>query len=368
LKPEQLHTYDEVLASTPNTKHILLGNGFSISCNKVFQYNNIYEFAKNHGLAPRVLELFKHFGTTNFELIARALGDTIFIGELYELIGADQKAELEDGINQIKSALVSAIAQTHLATPDGISDESRLACVQFLKPYKSVFTTNYDLLLYWVSMQGLSDKELNFEDGFRSSMDDPDAKYVVFSDHLGSRNGLFYLHGALHLFEQNGEVRKHCWNRSGVSITDNVISSLEENNFPLFVSEGDSTKKLETIQRSGYLSYCYQKLQRQGSTLVVCGRALGDSDEHILRAIGDADYTTVWLGVYGDAQSDAAKRMEVIAVKLDQRRKKNKNPKTLEVKFYDVRTAPIWGAITSTAIAKKLPSLPALPARVAKKA
>ena len=173
---------------------------------------------------------------------------------------------------------------------------------------------------------------------------DPTANYVVFSDHLGAKEGIFYLHGALHLFEKHGEVRKHCWNRSGVSITDNVKAALLNDDFPLFVAEGDSTKKLEMIQSSGYLSYCFQKLQRLGANLVVCGSALGDSDEHILRAIGDADFSTVWLGVYGDCDSAAAKHMEVVATKLLDRRKKNRG-KPLEVKFFDVRTAPIWGAL-----------------------
>ncbi|MCU1222383.1 MAG: hypothetical protein JWQ42_476 [Edaphobacter sp.] len=279
--------------------------------------------------------------------MARVLGDTRFVGEQYEFVGPAETQELKDGIDQIKQALVSAIAQTHLATPDAVSEESRQICIDFLRPYKNVFTTNYDLLLYWVSMQGISTKQLNFEDGFRSSVDDPTADYVVFSDHLGSKSGLFYLHGALHLFEQNGETKKHSWKRSQVTITENVIESLKKESFPLFVSEGDSTKKLETIQKSGYLSYCFQKLQRLGSTLVVCGSALGESDEHILRAIGDADYETVWLGVYGDHLSDAAKRMEVIAVKLQDRRKKNKNGKPLEVQYYDVRTAPIWQTLSA---------------------
>jgi hypothetical protein len=342
LNSNQLHQYAELLQQTSATKHILLGNGFSISCNPIFQYSNIFEFAKEHGLGPKVIKLFQQFGTTNFELIARALSDSIFVGELYNFIGQDEKAELEKGINEIKNALVSAIAQTHISSPDGISEESRVSCIEFLKPYKNVFTTNYDLLLYWVSMQGIAANELKFEDGFRSSVEDPAAEYVIFSDHLGSKSGLFFLHGALHLFEFQGETRKHCWNRSAVTLTDNVITSLGKDNYPLFVSEGDSLRKLESIQRSGYLSYCYQKLQRCGSTLVVCGSSLGDSDEHILRAIGDADYETVWLGVYGDHLSVSAKHMQVVEVRLQERRKLNKGGKPLKVQFYDLRTAPIW--------------------------
>ncbi len=343
LKKANLLSYQQLLSQHTGTKHLLLGNGFSIACDPVFRYNNIYEFAKQHGLLPKVLSLFEYFGTTNFEQVARALSDTEFVGKTYGFVKSPQQRNLQGGVEQIKAALVSAIAKTHLSSPDGVSDEKREACARFLKPYKNVFTTNYDLLLYWVCMHGLERKQLPFADGFRDSLDDPDANYVVFSDHLGSKEGLFFLHGALHLFETKGETRKHCWKRSGVTLTENVVTALDKGNFPLFVAEGDYIRKLETIQHSGYLSYCYQKLQRLKSTLVVCGSSLGDSDEHIRRAIADGNFETVCLGVYGDHDSTAANQMEVIGEQLKQRRAKaSVNP--LELLFYDVRTAPMWNS------------------------
>jgi len=38
--PHKLLKYEEVLERLPATKHLLLGNGFSIGCDKIFSYPN----------------------------------------------------------------------------------------------------------------------------------------------------------------------------------------------------------------------------------------------------------------------------------------------------------------------------------------
>ena len=355
MKTIQLHNYQHVLGTLDNTAHLLLGNGFSIACDPIFKYNNIYQFAKDHGLSPRVQAMFAHFGTTNFELIARALSDSAYVGNLYGFLTQPSELEIEKDIQEIKNALVSAIAKTHLATPNQMDADKRASCVSFLKPYTNVFTTNYDLLLYWSTMQGISDKQLQFQDGFRASVDEPNEEYVVFSKRLGDRKGIFYLHGALHLSDVDGEVRKHCWNRSGVTITEHVITSLQADTYPLFVAEGESIRKLEHIQRSGYLTYCYLKLQGIQRPIVVYGSSLGDSDDHITNAIGDSDCPVVWLGVHGGIDSTSASHAELVAAKLEARRQKANPSKPLEVCFYDVSTVQVWNSETIMPAVKKQP-------------
>ena len=68
-------SYEEVLNRLPGTKHLLLGNGFSISCDKVFSYPNLYTYAEKNGLTEHVREVFGHFGTNNFEGIMHLLED-----------------------------------------------------------------------------------------------------------------------------------------------------------------------------------------------------------------------------------------------------------------------------------------------------
>ena len=212
MKPNQLVNYAEIARQTTGRQHLLLGNGFSIACDPVFKYNNIFEFAKQHGLTSRIQALFDHFGTTNFELVARALEDVSFVGKLYGFIDESADLAISDSVGDIKEALLAAIAQTHLSTPDQISDSKKFACIAFLKPYENVFTTNYDLLLYWASMHGSAVGALEFQDGFRSSVEHPDANYVVFSKRLGHNKGLFYMHGALHIFGVQGK----CVNIAGI--------------------------------------------------------------------------------------------------------------------------------------------------------
>ena len=347
MQTNQLANYQDIFKDSPSTIHLLLGNGFSIACDPIFKYDNILEFAKDHGLTSRVQSLFQHFGTTNFEVVARSLLDLTFTGRLYAMMSNLHKVQIVDDIAEIKAALISAIAETHLDFPSQIDETKRNACIDFLKPYTHVFTTNYDLLLYWCTMQGLTSANLQFGDGFRTSVDDPGAEHVVFSKRIGSEKGIFYLHGALHIFEEDGETRKHCWNRSGERLTSHVLQALKHNRFPLFVAEGTSLQKLEHIQRSGYLWYCRQKLQSIRSPLVVCGSSLGDSDEHIVNDIADSESSLVWLGVHGGCKSASASRMELVAQKLETRRSKIRKGKPLKVLFFDLSTANIWGDMES---------------------
>jgi hypothetical protein len=291
--------------------------------------------------------LFKYFGTTNFERVVRALHETIKVATLYGQLNAEGESSIKADGETIKEALVSAVAYTHLDRPSDVAEERFGHCVEFLKPYNNIFTTNYDLLLYWAQMHGL-DRE--FEDGFRSSVGNSDADYVVFSEHVGGHKGIFYLHGALHLYEVDGEVRKHAWSRSQVPIKEMVLTALRNNQFPMFVAEGQGWRKLEQIQGNSYMSYCLGKLKRCENNLVVYGSSLGDSDEHIVNAIADGKFRVVCLGVFGDADSAAAKTAEVTAMKLQGRRGLQRGGKPLKILFYDLRTVPVWDSVLPTAI------------------
>ncbi len=200
-------TYQEVLEAAGNgRKHLLLGNGFSIGCDARFRYDSLYAYAKEEGLSGRAQAVFERLGTNNFEGVLRALDDTAFVAEVYGLApGAEPTPTITDDAEQIKRVLVSAVAGRHLDLPSDVPDEKKAACVEFLTPYYNVFTTNYDLLLYWVEMHGLD--VLKGRDGFRAPPGNPDAPYLEFHERVGGEKGIFFLHGALHLYVANGEIR-----------------------------------------------------------------------------------------------------------------------------------------------------------------
>lgn len=182
----------------------------------------------------------------------RLLDDSHFVASTYGLVSAEASAMRND-LEVVKHALVEAVASSHLAHTGEVPDEKKGAALRFVKPYHSVFSTNYDLLLYWVNM--VADRRPPFGDGFREDEDDPEAPSLVFSENLGGSKGIFYLHGGLHLFSDGGALRKHSWRRSGRPLMELIKKALAAGGYPLFVAEGSPEKKLEQIRRNAYLSY-----------------------------------------------------------------------------------------------------------------
>ena len=338
-------TYEEVLRRLPSTKHLLIGNGFSISCDKIFNYPNLFNYAEKNGLTDHVRAVFKHFGTNNFEGVMRLLEDGQWLAKHYQLTPQDTTVLMQTDLDSIKSALVSAIAHTHLPFPKAVADQRKTRCVEFLSSYKNVFTTNYDLLLYWVTMHG--SETLQRQDGFRSSPDEPDAEYLVFHEHIKGNKGILFLHGALHIYVVEGEVRKHSWIRTDTRLIELIRKGLEKGEYPLFVAEGDSDKKLEQIQRSGYLSYCLGKLERIEQALVIYGLSLGDSDQHVANVLADnPELEQIFIGLYDGLESTSGRSIQKTVAQMIKRREQNrkriKRAKPLTAEFYDSKTAHVW--------------------------
>lgn len=339
-------SYDDLLEVLgPKRKHILLGNGFSIACDGIFHYACLYDNAVAAGLSPRAQKVFARLGTSNFEGAMRLLDDAHWVANTYELVGATESEMLTD-VEVIKKTLVEAVAKSHLPNAGSVSDEKKQRALEFLREYYNVFTTNYDLLPYWVNMYD-PDGPI-WQDGFRSDKEEPDAPYVVFTERLGGQQGMFFLHGALHLHVSHGELRKHCWARTGKPLTQLIQEGLENRNYPLFIAEGASSGKLEQIQRSGYLWYCLDKLARIENALVVYGHALGDSDRHIVDALAmNTKLKTIAVSLFGDPASPANQAICSAVMKMQaarQRVLKKKGGSQLDVHYFKSESAEPWGA------------------------
>ena len=335
-------------ASFDGRTHLLLGNGFSISCDPIFRYDKLYDAAVAAGLSERAQKVFGRLGTNNFESVMRLLDDGHWLAKNYGLLDGDSSELLED-LEVIKNTLVTAIATSHVAHTGLVPDAKKQSALTFLEPFHFIFTSNYDLLLYWVNM--CSGDRPTYGDGFRGEWEDPDAKTVVFTQHLGDDKGIFFIHGALHLFVENGAVRKHCWCRSGQKLTTSIREGLDANRFPLFVAEGTHDRKLEQIHRSGYLSYCLSKLGRVTKTLVALGLSFGESDTHIANVIAENQkIDRLCVGLFGNP--DSASNQTIIAAvgKIVARRnqmlvtRQSRRPGgTLSVTYFDSASAKVWG-------------------------
>lgn len=320
-------------------RHLLLGNGFSIACRpNIFLYGKLYENADFSKLSPTARLAFEALGTQDFERVIKALRDTRKI-----LIAYGAPAPLLDTLKKdadaLRELLVQTIAASHPAWPGEITDQEYKACREFLAPFNNVYTFNYDLLLYWAQMHTEGGTDPNSDDGFRKQEDNNDADYVVWEPSQSHEQDMYFLHGALHVFDTGTEIQKYTWVNTGVRLVDQIREALKNDFFPLFVSEGTSNEKLERIRHNDYLAKAYRSFSEIAGALFVYGHSLASNDEHYLKRIEKGKVTRVYIGIYGDPEADTNKAIIRRGNKLATARS---NGRPLTVSFYDAATAKVW--------------------------
>jgi len=343
----KLATFAEAIASIParDGKHLLLGNGFSQACRSdIFSYGSLLEKADFSNLSKTAKDSFNTLETTDFEVVIRTLRDS---AKLVALYANDQKklvSTLNGDAKKLKNLLVDTISKHHPANPSKLSDSEFSHGREFLRNFKNIYTLNYDLLLYWTLMHDLegekSFQKINFDDGFRHpDGEDESVTYVSWEVENSNKQNVYYLHGALHLFESDTELQKFTWTRTGVKLIDQINESLERESYPLIVAEGTSDQKMGRIMKSGYLQRGLKSLASIGGSLFVYGMSMSPNDEHILKRIEKSKISNLWIGVYGDPKAKSNKDMIARASALENMNGK-KSP--LSVKFYDAQSANVW--------------------------
>ena len=326
-------------------RHLLLRNGFSIACRpNIFRYEKLFEQADFSALSSSAKATFAALNTTDFERVIKALRDAASLAKLYGATAAQIKAMLDDA-NALKELLVQTIAQSHPALPGDITDGEYAACQSFLANFAKTYTFNYDLLLYWTHMHRENRADVPSDDGFRTSQSDIESgipsDYVVWESGQSHDQNMWFLHGALHVFDSGTEIQKYTWNRTGVRLIEQIREALSRDFFPLFVAEGSSAEKLERIRHSDYLAKAYRSFQEIQHCLFVYGHSLAANDEHYLQRIEKGKLTHIFVGLYGDPESVINRQIvkRAKAMSLARRGKRE-----LKVDFYDSGSATVWGA------------------------
>lgn len=369
-----LLSFQEALDQTENRKrHLLLGNGFSIALfPDIFRYGSLLEEA-DFTQYPQIRQAFDSLNTTDFEVVTQALNNAVTLSEIYG-VEKTLSAQMQNHAHALKELLVQAIAGNHPERPSDISDKEYKTCRTFLAHFAgesrnqgtkknwqgSIFSINYDLLLYWALMH---DQEIDWsgieslpspletpetiehDDGFRTPDNDPDAPYVTWDGENSNSQSTFYLHGALHLFDHGYELQKKCWERSGgIPLIDQIRSSLSEGRFPLFVSEGNSRGKYMRIRHSDYLHKSLRSFRASCNTKNAClfifGHSLAANDDHILKQIEKGKIGSIYISLYGLPTS---KENEIIIRRAHRMAKSRPEHLPLEVCFFDSDSANIWG-------------------------
>ncbi|MGE4489049.1 MAG: DUF4917 family protein, partial [Kiritimatiellales bacterium] len=205
------------------------------------------------------------------------------------------------------------------------------------------YTLNYDLLLYLALMQDEVDSlKIECDDGFRHP-EDGEHDYVVWDAADSTTQNIFYIHGALHVFDAGAELQKYTWSNTGIALVDQIRESLANNCYPIYVSEGTSDEKMQRIMHSAYLSRAIRSMIQVTGSLFVYGHSLADNDQHILRLIERGKVTRLFISLYGAPDSRENKRIIKRANIMSNERSLTGSKKQLAVYFYDAQSAKVWG-------------------------
>jgi hypothetical protein len=327
-------------AATRRTQpHLLLGNGFSISCRPdIFLYGKLFEQADFSKLSPSVKGVFAALNTQDFERVIKVLRDSRLALQAYRAPQAllDQ---LEADANGLRELLVQTIASSHPAWPGEISENEFRSCREFLSNFKCVYTFNYDLLLYWAQMHVNVGEQPSSDDGFRKVRDNYEADYVTWDPSQSHEQNMWFLHGALHVFDSGTEVQKYTWNNTGMRLIDQIRDAISRDCYPIFVSEGTSAEKYARIRHSDYLAKAYRSFCSIQGTMFVLGHSLAENDEHYLKAIERGKISHLYVGLHGDPKSTGN---QAIVLRANQMSINRRRSPTLSVRFFDSATAKVW--------------------------
>ncbi|MFZ5708174.1 MAG: DUF4917 family protein [Pseudomonadota bacterium] len=351
-------TFDEAIGHSAQFKkrHLLLGNGFSIACRpKIFTYGSLFEQA-DFSTAPRLPDVFDAVGTTDFEHIIKMLEDASRVVPVYSKEATEAAAQMAADAEALKDILIQTVANNHPNIPNEINDEQFWACRRFLAHFLGdenkdgkVYTLNYDLLLYWTLMHedmGFDDPiSLAANDGFGRD-EDTEPEYVNWMGESGAHGQrVHYLHGALHLFDAGAELQKYTWVNTGKPLLEQAREAMGARKFPLFVAEGKSNQKLAKIKHSAYLHHSYKSFSSQmgqrNDALFIFGHSLAENDQHILKKIARGKIGQIYVGLYGEPNSDGNKAIRSAANALAAHRDERV---PLSVAFFDAGSAEVWGA------------------------
>lgn len=331
-----------------NKRRLLLGNGFSMACFGDFDYKTLYQKVKDEGIPAKVQKVFEKYGETNFEAILKLLDDSSWMAVTYGLCQNQDESEMKQDYEALKLALTNAITAVHPEHRGLVEDEKYDACYAFISNFDDLYTVNYDLLLYWTSLHR---EPFKFTDLFSKDEDTEGNDCECMPHQASSGAGIYFLHGALHLYTDEKSVRKRVWKDTDIPLVTQIRAALEDKNYPLVVAEGDSKSKMMQIEGSSYLSNCQRKFQGIQGHLFTFGHSLSDQDQHIVDMISkNTSLRHLWIGIRGDFTKRSNKRFLELAKRMRQRRQDHIEGKKLrgkkgglEVHFYDADSAKVWG-------------------------
>jgi Domain of unknown function (DUF4917) len=328
VRDDLLPTWEDVRGETEWTG-LLVGNGGSIAIWPQFRYSSLYEVATSdvpHPLTAEDVRLFEAFETENFEQILASLK---IAGIVTDALGEDTSA-LAERYESVQTSLFEAVHAVHVPW-DHVARKTIPRLFSILQEYTFVYSTNYDLLLYWASMHEGGPPFLDYcwnDDGWFSS-----GNTEIFRDRDDWTRVLF-LHGGIHLRRSREGGTRKVIARDG-AILEQFETGYGGGESPLLISEGESSDKMASIRTSDYLTFAHGMFSVHEDGLVIFGHSLGDQDNHLVAPMKS------WRGRKVAISMRPSDDREALVQEQD--RLKSRLSPMKEVVFFDASTHPLGG-------------------------
>lgn len=331
-----LSSWEEVLREHSDWSALLLGNGLSRDVSDAFAYSSLFDKATLRRSAGSLSEtdraLFATLETKNFERVLGALATAIRVAEA---LGQDTRPYL-DRYQSIQRALGRAVRRVHVRQSD--VSEGRLETIgRVLQDQEYVFTTSYDLIVYWamgaVKYARLCDCFWGTGRGFDPANADPHA----------ARTPVYFLHGALHLVVTGSGITRKLVSTELETVLEQFGRPLngDRRARPLLITEGSARHKLEAIEGNDYLARAYRELERCSLPTVVFGSELGEQDNHLVEALNRNPRRPVAVSIRANGKS----RQEIRSTKAALRGALHAS----SLYFFDSATHPLGSRVIGDA-------------------
>ncbi len=306
-----LPSFVDITETFPAIKpDILLGNGFSRSLDNCFAYEDLLTAANFGDRDQAYRDLFEQLNTSDFEHVVKGIQEAKLISQ--SIIDDIDPEAYDNASTEISDGLRDALVTNHIPKCDDVDDQRIMACKNWLDLFDKVFTTNFDLILYWIAASTSRNLVTRYQlrDGFG-----PDESIANILTHPSTTTGiqnLFYMHGAMHLFKRKASTQKLSYSTGGV-VREQIDSRISTDNFPLIVIGGNSAQKMSAIGSSPYLSHCYRKFCKSATHLVTFGIQFSEPDRHIIEQVRQSrTLTNIFLGVYQEDDLPEAARVKAL--------------------------------------------------------
>lgn len=262
---------------------LLVGNGLSINIWPDFEYASLFKQAQASGHFTDDDEaVFEALGVESFEAVLHSLTDAIAIGEA---LGEERPLERRRH-RSIQAALAHSVQGVHVSGGE-VPADTYLQIRDGLRDYRRVFSTSYDLLVYWAAAKGERPFH-GFVDYFWAHDCNAFDESTITIDDSDRRTRLYFLHRALHIVLANGLTAKR---RATMlrTLLDQFGEPYEGDDTarPLVITEGHAADKQRTVDENDYLSYCWRELRRCDAPLVIFGQSLSMQDTHLVAAVNE---------------------------------------------------------------------------------